>query len=215
LPSRAARARRPGQALIFCRTNFDCDNLERFLNAAGGGGGFRGGRESGREDAYACAVLAGQRAMEQRREALAARRPLTAPRAWPQPRLVARAEPPARRAPARAAARGCWAPLPAARAPADPAALVVSGPCSAAHARVHPGALTPARSMPGRPRLQAFREGSVRLLIATDVAARGLDISGLPCVVNMTLPDRSEDYIHRVGRVGARPPPSCASAQAG
>jgi len=74
------RARRPGQALIFCRTNFDCDNLERFLNAAGGGGAFRGARESGREDAYACAVLAGQRAMEQRREALAARPP-SSPRA--------------------------------------------------------------------------------------------------------------------------------------
>jgi len=80
---------------------------------------------------------------------------------------------------------------------------------------VRPGVPTPARSMPDRPRRQAFREGTVRLLIATDVAARGLDISGLPCVVNMTLPDRSEDYIHRVGRVGARPAPPCASAQAG
>ncbi|KAK9822994.1 hypothetical protein WJX81_003865 [Elliptochloris bilobata] len=109
----------PEQALIFCRTNFDCDNLERFLNALGGSGAFRGAREGGREHAYSCAVLAGARAMEQRREAL-----------------------------------------------------------------------------------QAFREGAVRFLIATDVAARGLDIAGLPCVINMTLPDRSEDYIHRVGRVG-------------
>ena len=54
-----------------------------------------------------------------------------------------------------------------------------------------------------RSRMQAFREGAVRFLIATDVAARGLDVAGLPCVINMTLPDRSEDYIHRVGRVGA------------
>lgn len=47
--------------------------------------------------------------------------------------------------------------------------------------------------------LRAFKEGDVRLLICTDVAARGIDISGLPFVVNMTLPDKSEDYIHRVG----------------
>ena len=51
--------------------------------------------------------------------------------------------------------------------------------------------------------LQAFKDGEVRLLICTDLAARGLDISGLPYVVNVTLPDRAEDYIHRVGRVGA------------
>lgn len=44
---------------------------------------------------------------------------------------------------------------------------------------------------------QAFKEGEARFLIATDVGARGLDISGLPYVINMTLPDRSEDYIHR------------------
>jgi len=112
------------QALIFCRTNFDCDNLERFLNSLGGGtlsskanGPLK--RESGREHPYSCLVLAGQRSMEERRTALA-----------------------------------------------------------------------------------AFKEGDVRFLIATDVAARGIDIQGLPFVINMTLPDRSEDYIHRVGRVG-------------
>ena len=50
--------------------------------------------------------------------------------------------------------------------------------------------------------VQAFKDGAVRFLICTDVAARGLDISGLPYVINVTLPDRAEDYIHRVGRVG-------------
>ena len=50
--------------------------------------------------------------------------------------------------------------------------------------------------------MQAFKDGAVRFLICTDVAARGLDISGLPYVINVTLPDRVEDYIHRVGRVG-------------
>lgn len=115
------------QALIFCRTNFDCDNLEKFLNFLGGGSTLssRAGdgscvkRESGREHPYSCLVLAGQRSMEERRTALA-----------------------------------------------------------------------------------AFKEGDVRFLIATDVAARGIDIQSLPFVINMTLPDRSEDYIHRVGRVG-------------
>jgi ATP-dependent RNA helicase DDX1 len=45
--------------------------------------------------------------------------------------------------------------------------------------------------------MQAFKDGDVRFLICTDVAARGIDISGLPYVINMTLPDKSEDYIHR------------------
>lgn len=48
-------------------------------------------------------------------------------------------------------------------------------------------------------RVQAFKDGDVRFLICTDVAARGIDISGLPYVINMTLPDKSEDYIHRWG----------------
>lgn len=53
-----------------------------------------------------------------------------------------------------------------------------------------------------RASLAAFKEGAVRFLICTDVAARGIDISGLPYVVNMTLPDEAEQYIHRIGRVG-------------
>ncbi|KAF6252459.1 P-loop containing nucleoside triphosphate hydrolase protein [Scenedesmus sp. NREL 46B-D3] len=109
------------QCLIFCRTNYDCDNLERFLNelSGGSGSGFRGMRESGKEGKYSCVVLAGQRSMEERRRAL-----------------------------------------------------------------------------------QASKDGDVRLLMCTNVAARGIDISRLPYVVNMTLPDKSEDSIHRVGRVG-------------
>lgn len=50
--------------------------------------------------------------------------------------------------------------------------------------------------------LQMFKDGDVRLLICTDVAARGIDIKELPYVINVTLPDKEEDYIHRVGRVG-------------
>lgn len=50
--------------------------------------------------------------------------------------------------------------------------------------------------------LQLFKEGYVRFLICTDVAARGIDINALPFVINMTLPDKPEDYVHRVGRTG-------------
>lgn len=50
--------------------------------------------------------------------------------------------------------------------------------------------------------LSAFKAGEVRFLICTDVAARGIDVVGLPFLVNVTLPDKSENYIHRVGRVG-------------
>jgi len=50
--------------------------------------------------------------------------------------------------------------------------------------------------------LQAFKDGEARFLICTDVAARGLDIRGLPYMINYTLPDKAEDFIHRCGRVG-------------
>lgn len=47
-----------------------------------------------------------------------------------------------------------------------------------------------------------FRNGSVRVLVATDIAARGLDIEGLELVVNVDLPPSAEIYIHRIGRTG-------------
>jgi len=53
-----------------------------------------------------------------------------------------------------------------------------------------------------RANLESFKEGDVRFLVCTDVAARGLDISGLPYLIQMTLPDDVENYIHRVGRIG-------------
>lgn len=114
-------------AMLFARTQQDCDNIERFLLACSGVVGadavdrarFRGSRESGPEVDYSCAVLHGGRRAEERRAALA-----------------------------------------------------------------------------------AFRNQEVRFLVCTDVAARGIDITGLPYLVNVTLPDKSENYIHRVGRVG-------------
>jgi ATP-dependent RNA helicase DDX1 len=113
-------------AMLFARTQLDCDNLERFLLLCSGVTGeshdrarFRGSRDSGPEIEYACAVLHGGRRPEERRSALA-----------------------------------------------------------------------------------AFRNGEVRFLVCTDVAARGIDITGLPFLVNVTLSDKTENYIHRVGRVG-------------
>ncbi len=107
------------QCMIFCRTNLDCDNLEKFLVASGGGKKFAGRVEKGTENLYSCCVLAGMRSMEERRR-----------------------------------------------------------------------------------NLQYFKDGDVRFLICTDVAARGLDIKNLPFVINLTLPDVAENYIHRIGRVG-------------
>jgi ATP-dependent RNA helicase RhlE len=50
--------------------------------------------------------------------------------------------------------------------------------------------------------LDDFKEGRVDILVATEVAARGLDVDGLPHVVNFELPTVSEDYVHRIGRTG-------------
>ena len=50
--------------------------------------------------------------------------------------------------------------------------------------------------------LSGFKDGSIRVLVATDIAARGLDISRLPHVVNYELPNVPEDYVHRIGRTG-------------
>ena len=59
------------------------------------------------------------------------------------------------------------------------------------------------RSQPERTRaLEGFKSGEIRVLVATDVAARGLDIEDLPVVVNFELPWNPQDYIHRIGRTG-------------
>ncbi|CAD7927474.1 unnamed protein product [Amoebophrya sp. A120] len=108
------------QCLVFCRTNVDCNNLEKYLNELGGcPGGFRGKTETGKENPYSCVVLAGMRDQDERRM-----------------------------------------------------------------------------------NLEAFKEGDIRFLVCTDVAARGIDIQGLPYLIMVTLPDDIENYIHRVGRVG-------------
>jgi len=51
--------------------------------------------------------------------------------------------------------------------------------------------------------LENFKNGTTGLMVATDVAARGLDIPNVGAVVNYTFPLTIEDYIHRIGRTGA------------
>lgn len=127
-------ANRMSHAMIFCRTQQDCNNVETYLLFCSGipleqhgQYRFRGVQDSGPQTEYSCAVLHGGRSQRERENAM-----------------------------------------------------------------------------------QAFRLNTTRFLICTDVAARGIDISGLPYLVNLTLPDRSESYIHRVGRVGRAEIPGLA-----
>jgi superfamily II DNA/RNA helicase len=50
--------------------------------------------------------------------------------------------------------------------------------------------------------IQALHRGRLRVLVATDVAARGLDVHGISHVINYDLPRQAEDYVHRIGRTG-------------
>ena len=53
-----------------------------------------------------------------------------------------------------------------------------------------------------RDALEGFKSGKYRVLVATDIAARGIDVKGIELVVNYDLPDSAEDYVHRIGRTG-------------
>ncbi len=50
--------------------------------------------------------------------------------------------------------------------------------------------------------LEGFKIGRYRVLVATDIAARGIDVTGIQLVINFDLPDNAEDYVHRIGRTG-------------
>lgn len=50
--------------------------------------------------------------------------------------------------------------------------------------------------------LEGFKKGAHRILVATDIAARGIDVTGIELVLNFDLPDNSADYVHRIGRTG-------------
>src|SRR4029078_13025712 len=59
------------------------------------------------------------------------------------------------------------------------------------------------KTQPQRTRaLQDFKTGRVRVLVATDIAQRGLDISGITHVINYDVPQQAEDYVHRISRTG-------------
>ena len=59
------------------------------------------------------------------------------------------------------------------------------------------------RSLPQRREaLEGFKSGKYRVLVATDIAARGIDVSGIELVLNYDLPDAADDYVHRIGRTG-------------
>ncbi|XP_076029050.1 ATP-dependent RNA helicase Ddx1-like isoform X1 [Oratosquilla oratoria] len=100
------------QALIFCRTKLDCDNMERYMNQLGGG-------PKNRNNPYSCVCLHGDRKPHERKA-----------------------------------------------------------------------------------NLECFKRKEVKFLICTDVAARGIDVGGLPFMINITLPDEKSNYVHRIGRVG-------------
>ena len=53
-----------------------------------------------------------------------------------------------------------------------------------------------------RAALDGFKSGRYRVLVATDIAARGIDVEGIQLVVNFDLPEKAEDYVHRIGRTG-------------
>src|SRR4029077_12416958 len=57
------------------------------------------------------------------------------------------------------------------------------------------------KSQPARQKaLEQFRTGRARVLVATDIAARGIDVTGISHVINFDLPAQPEDYVHRIGR---------------
>ena len=59
------------------------------------------------------------------------------------------------------------------------------------------------KSQPQRERaMNAFRKGNIRVLVATDIAARGIDVEGVSHVINFEIPNISETYVHRIGRTG-------------
>ena len=59
------------------------------------------------------------------------------------------------------------------------------------------------RSLPQRREaLEGFKSGKYRVLVATDIAARGIDVTGIELVLNFDLPEQAEDYVHRIGRTG-------------
>ena len=78
-----------------------------------------------------------------------------------------------------------------------------ASPSSSSSDGIQAAAIHGNKSQAARTRALAdFKAGELRVLVATDIAARGLDIDELPHVVNYDLPHVPEDYVHRIGRTG-------------
>ncbi len=72
-----------------------------------------------------------------------------------------------------------------------------------AHEQIYAAAIHGNKSQAQRTKaLAEFKSGKIHILVATDIAARGIDIAQLPCVINFDLPQVAEDYVHRIGRTG-------------
>ena len=120
--------------------------------------------------------------------------------------IIAQTRPPGRPRPQARAARPpdrhattgtrCWS----SRAPST---APTSSPSSSTHDGITALAIHGNKSQGARTRaLAEFKDGSLQVLVATDIAARGIDIDQLPHVVNYDLPNVPEDYVHRIGRTG-------------
>ncbi|XP_048858219.1 ATP-dependent RNA helicase DDX1 [Brienomyrus brachyistius] len=109
---KAIKEHKMDQAIVFCRTKIDCDNMEQYLIKHGGGPDKKGHQ-------FSCVCLHGDRKPQERKY-----------------------------------------------------------------------------------NLERFKKREVKFLICTDVAARGIDVRGVPYVINVTLPDEKQNYVHRIGRVG-------------
>ena len=92
-----------------------------------------------------------------------------------------------------------------------PSAVPIDWPSNSARTASVAAAIHGNKSQSQRVRaLTAFKRGDTQVLVATDIAARGLDIESLPHVVNFELPDVPEDYVHRIGRTGRAGQPGTA-----
>ena len=162
-----------------------------------------------------CCRSAGRTCCSRRRSPTTSARSRTSCSTRPSASRSASATPPPRRSsrpctsPTRARSatccRGSSAPAIGSRCSCSraPSTARIGWPSSSSNDGFSAAAIHGNKSQGARTRALAdFKQGAVRVLVATDIAARGLDIDQLPHVVNYDLPDVAEHYVHRIGRTG-------------